>query len=166
MQAPRIECPNCRFTTRPAHARRGPFLTRRPPWRVRAIQLSVTPLAIAPSCSRLLRGERRASQQHGPRRAPPAPPLLPPGVKSAPQNSDSRRELDPASIGRTEAACGAICYRSAMLKIRPIIRPAREGKHVTLSEARAAFRDLNRQPRNHAKKKPASRSTTPSAKAG
>ena len=40
-----VECPNCRLTTHPAHARGGPFLTRRPPWRVRAIQLSVTPLA-------------------------------------------------------------------------------------------------------------------------
>src|ERR1044071_9100975 len=33
----------------PAHARRGPFLTRRPPRRVRAIQLAVTPLAIRTS---------------------------------------------------------------------------------------------------------------------
>src|ERR1044071_5250154 len=42
-----VECPNCRFAARPAHARRGPFLTRHPPRRVRAIQLSVTPLAIS-----------------------------------------------------------------------------------------------------------------------
>ena len=71
--------PEVSLTTRPAHTRRGPFPTRHPPWRVRAIQLSVTPLAVsAPRCLHLRRGERRASQQHGPRRAPPAPSLLPP----------------------------------------------------------------------------------------
>jgi tetratricopeptide (TPR) repeat protein len=75
------DCPKYRFTAHPAHARRGPFLTRRPPRRVRAIQLPVTPLAISRLGTRTYgAGERRASQQHGPRRAPPAPSLLPPGV--------------------------------------------------------------------------------------
>jgi len=42
------ECPKRRFTAHPAHARRGPSLTRRPPWRVRAILLTVAPLAYRP----------------------------------------------------------------------------------------------------------------------
>jgi len=42
----RGEYPKCRFAAHPAHARRGPFLTRHPPWCVRSIQLAVTPLAL------------------------------------------------------------------------------------------------------------------------
>ena len=38
--------PEVSLHRRPAHARRGPFLTRHPPRRVRAIQLSVTLLAL------------------------------------------------------------------------------------------------------------------------
>jgi hypothetical protein len=44
-----------------------------------------------------------------------------------------------------------------MAKIRSIMPPAKEGKNVTVSEARAAFRELNRERRNHANKKAPSR---------
>lgn len=49
-----------------------------------------------------------------------------------------------------------------MDKIRPILRPLREGTNVTLSQARAAFRELDREAR--AKKK-AHASLKPAAKA-
>jgi hypothetical protein len=52
-----------------------------------------------------------------------------------------------------------------MAKIRPIIGPSKQGKHVTLSEARAAFRELSREPRVHPKKKATSQEKTV-AKAG
>ena|ERR1051325_2404578 len=53
--------PEVSLHRRPAHARRGSFLTRRPPRRVRAIQLSVTPLTIALSCVASV--ARRAARQ-------------------------------------------------------------------------------------------------------
>ena len=35
-----------------------------------------------------------------------------------------------------------------MAKIRPIMNPAREGTHVTLSEARSVFREIRREAEN------------------
>lgn len=40
-----------------------------------------------------------------------------------------------------------------MDKIRPIMRPPKEGTNVTLSKARAALRELNREHRGRGKKK-------------
>jgi hypothetical protein len=40
-----------------------------------------------------------------------------------------------------------------MEKIRPILRPAVDGKNVTLAEARAALRELNQESRGRAKKR-------------
>ena len=77
------ECPKCRFTARPAHARRGPFLTRHPPRRVRAIQLAVTPLAIALSCAAPV--ARRVARQ------PTAwPSARPTGAVAAPTRAVAR----------------------------------------------------------------------------
>jgi hypothetical protein len=64
-----------------------------------------------------------------------------------------------------EAAPGAACYLRHMAKIRRILRPAKEGKNVTLSEARAAFREIGREQRAGAMKKTPSRQKT-AAKAG
>jgi hypothetical protein len=40
-----------------------------------------------------------------------------------------------------------------MPKVRLILRPPKEGKNVTLAEARAAFRELNRERQSHPGKK-------------
>ena len=47
----------------------------------------------------------------------------------------------------------SLYHCAAMAKIRPIIPPLKEGKHVTLSEARAAFRELKRGPLGRANRK-------------
>lgn len=52
-----------------------------------------------------------------------------------------------------------------MAKIRTILGPAKEGKNVTLAEARAAFREIRRDQRVQAAKKAPSRQKT-AAKAG
>jgi hypothetical protein len=52
-----------------------------------------------------------------------------------------------------------------MAKIRRILRPAKEGKHVTLAEARAVFRELKRTSRSRASGTATSRQK-PVAKAG
>jgi len=43
------------------------------------------------------------------------------------------------------------------MKVRSILRPVKEGKNVTFSQAQAAFRYLNRESRDNAQKKTAPR---------
>ena len=81
--AQRRQCPKCRFTARPG-ARSSRPVPHAPPSLARSGHPIVCHTArnLAPQCLHLRRGERCASQQHGPRRAPPAPSLLTP-VQSA-----------------------------------------------------------------------------------
>jgi len=52
-----------------------------------------------------------------------------------------------------------------MAKVRRILRPAKEGTHVTVAEARAALRELKLESLSQGNKKSASR-PKPTAKAG
>lgn len=62
----------CRFTARPAQARRGPSLIRCPRWRVPGHPVLLRRCKSRRVALHLRRGEGRAIQQHGPRLAPPA----------------------------------------------------------------------------------------------
>jgi len=51
-----------------------------------------------------------------------------------------------------------------MQKVRPIMRPATEGTHFTLAEARAAFREVKREQELAKKKKAQGRSKSVKAR--